>query len=324
MRRRGPRDTYDEKAVPRPIATYSIAAHDGTSLGVAVQSHWFSVGSLVPWLEPGVGAVAIQSFNDPDHGPRALELLRSGLTAPEVLGALLRNDPEGGYRQTVIIDIGGRVATHTGSLCIPAAGHSIGDGFSTQANLMAQDTVWGAMADAFERTDGDMAERLLVALETAEAEGGDIRGRQSAAIVVVAAEATGAQSEDWLFDLRVEDHPEPVAELRRLVQLRRGYVELIAGDNLVSKGDMEQALEAYQSAMELIPDQAINGEAAFWTGITLAGEGRAEEALPYLRRAQAQHDVWVRLVPRLISSEILPDDSDLIDFLVAGMTGETR
>lgn len=187
---------------------------------------------------------------------------------------------------------------------------------------MDRSTVWGAMADAFERTNGDLAERLLVALETAEAEGGDIRGRQSAAIMVFAAEATPAQGEDRLFDLRVEDHPEPVAELRRLVQLRRGYIELTEGDNRVSKGELQQALVAYQAAMELIPDQAINGEAAFWTGISLAGEGRAEEAIPYLKRAQAQHDAWVRLLPRLTSSGILPDDPGLIDLLVAGMTGE--
>jgi uncharacterized Ntn-hydrolase superfamily protein len=306
----------------RPVATYSITAHDGDWLGVAVQSHWFSVGSLVPWLEPGVGAVAIQSFNEPEHGPKALELLRSGVAAVGVLEALLSDDPESGYRQTSIVDIHGDVATHTGSLCIPEAGHYEGDGFSTQANLMDRSTVWDAMADAFERTTGDLAERLLVALEAAEAEGGDLRGRQSAAVVVVAAEVSATPGTDRLFDLRVEDHPDPVAELRRLVGLRRGYIELIEGDSHVSRGDLEAAVDAYQAAMKLIPDETTNGEAAFWTGVSLATEGRTEEALRYLKRAQAQHDGWVRLVPRLTHSGILPDDSELVDTLVAGMLDE--
>lgn len=307
----------------RPVSTYSIVAHDGDWLGVAVQSHWFSVGSLVPWLEPGVGAIAIQSFNNPEHGPAGLDLLRSGMPAASVLEALLEDDPERDYRQSAIVDINRTVATHTGARCIPEAGHSIGDGFSTQANLMDRGTVWTAMADAFMAARGDLAERLLVGLEAAEAEGGDIRGRQSAALVVVAAEASATPRADWLFDLRVEDHPDPVAELRRLVDLRRGYIELIKGDNHVSGGDLEAAAAAYEAAMDFVPDELANGEAAFWTGISLATEGKAADALPYLKRAQAQHEGWVRLVPRLAHSGILPDDPGLVDLLVAGMLDDS-
>ncbi len=303
--------------MPRPVATYSIVAGDSDSLGVAVQSHWFSVGSLVPWVEPGLGAVAIQSFNEPAHGPRALELLRSGMGAATALEALIADDVERDFRQTAIVDAGRAVAVHTGSKCVPEAGHYVGKGFSTQANIMDRDTVWEAMAHAFETTAGDLAERMLAALDAAEAEGGDLRGRQSAALVVVSGEAGGGR----IFDLRVEDHPHPVAELRRLVGLRRGYIELIRGDEHVSEGDIASAVAAYRAGMDLIPDEAINGEAAFWTGITLAAAGRTDEALPYLQRAQRHHDGWVRLLPRLCGCGILPDDAVLVDRLVSGMEG---
>lgn len=304
------------------VMTYSIVARDPSgALGMAVQSHWFSVGSIVPWVEAEVGAVVIQSIPNPAHGPKALELLKSGIGAPDVLEMLLADDPEREFRQIGIVDATGAVATHTGSSCILAAGHQLGDGFSTQANIMDRDTVWEAMAGAFEDADGDLAERLLVALEAAEAEGGDLRGRQSAAIVVVAPTASGIPGEDRIFDLRVEDHPDPVGELRRLVELRRAYLALIEGDDLVSKGDLEAALGAYRSGMDLLPEKAINGEAAFWTGITLAGAGRVDEAIPYLVQAQELHDAWARLVPRLTASGILPDDPDLIGRLVSGMQG---
>lgn len=303
----------------RPIATYSIVARDESgSMGVAVQSHWFSVGSLVPYVESGVGAVAIQSVPNPSHGPRALELLRSREEPSTVLEHLLEGDSEKAFRQIGIVDHLGRVASYTGDSCIPEAGHLIGEQYSVQANIMGRASVWRAMADAFEAADGDLTERLMTALEAAETEGGDIRGKQSAAIVVVRPEATGIASEDRLFDLRVEDHPHPLRELRRLIQLRRAYIALIEGDEFLSKSDFEAALNAYQAASEMVPDSATGGEAAFWTGIAFAASGQLDEASVFLRRAQTQWDGWVRLVPRLTASGII-SDNDLAERLRIAM-----
>ena len=187
---------------------------------------------------------------------------------------------------------------------------------------MDRDSVWPAMAHAYENAEGDLAKRLLVALEVAEAEGGDLRGRQSAAILVVSAEDTGRPWVDRVFDLRVEDHPEPVEELRRLVRLARAYHKLNEGDEWVTAGDMEAAMDAYHAATELVPDEATGGEAPFWVGVTLASKGREEEAVPYLQRAQAQYDRWADLLRRLPASGLLPADDALIDRLTAAMIGE--
>jgi uncharacterized Ntn-hydrolase superfamily protein len=294
----------------RPVATYSIVARDPATgqMGVAVQSHWFSVGPIVPWVESGVGAVATQSLVDPTYGPLGLEMMRAGRTAPEALRALTGTDADSAVRQVAMLDTAGNIAAHTGSRCIFAAGHRTGDQYSVQANLMEKPTVWEAMAQAYEGSQGDLAERLLAALEAAEAEGGDIRGRQSAAIVIVNARPTGKPWLDRLFDLRVEDHPDPVAELRRLVTLQRAYQKMNEGDEWIAKENLEKALEAYHAATSLVPDEATNGEAAFWVGITLADAGRADEAIPYLRRAFAQDDRWAELVTRLPASQLLPDD----------------
>lgn len=321
LSRRSATDSLPTAESPRlsgpPIATYSIVAGDEGSLGVAVQSHWFSVGSIVPWVEAGVGAVAIQSIPNPAHGPLALGLLRDGHGPAAALEQLLSGDAEREFRQIAIVDGNAGVATHTGRSCIPAAGHQTGEGFTAQANLMDRDTVWGAMAEAFSRADGDLGEKLLRALYAAEAEGGDIRGRQSAAIVVVAAEPTGSPAAHRVLDLRVEDHSDPLAELDRLVTLRRAYLKLNDGDELLARGDLEAALEAYRAAAQTVPDEATGGEAAFWTGISLAGAGQEDEAIGYLRRAQEQRN-WARLVPRL-AARILPDDAELIERLAAGM-----
>ena len=312
-----------ESETLRPVSTYSIVARDSATgqMGVAVQSHWFSVGPLVPWAEAGVGAVATQSFVDPAYGPLGLEMMRLGRSAPETLRALLAADAGADVRQVGMVDALGRVAAHTGARSVSAAGHEVGGQFTAQANLMDRSTVWGAMARAFESAEGDLAERMLQALEAAEREGGDIRGRQSAAIVVVAGESTGRPWADRLVDLRVEDHPDPVGELRRLVGLARVYRKLNEGDEWLALGDMARATASYSEALALAPDEATNGEAAFWTGIGLASAGRVEEALPYLRRAQAVHDRWVDLVPRLPAAGVLPDDVGLVARLVAGMRG---
>ncbi|PIQ62698.1 MAG: Zn-dependent protease [Bacteroidetes bacterium CG12_big_fil_rev_8_21_14_0_65_60_17] len=309
-------------APKRPVATYSIVAYDSETgqLGVAVQSHWFSVGPIVPFVEPGVGAVATQSFVDSRYGPLGLELMRTGRTAEEALAALVSTDTGEAVRQVAMVDASGRVAAHTGSLAVQAAGHHVGDGYSVQANMMEHDTVWPAMANAFETTTGDLADRMLAALEAAQAEGGDIRGKQSAALIVARAEGTGLPWQDRLFDLRIDDHPEPIAELRRLVRMQRAYNAMNAGDAFVTAGDMAAALDAYDMAMSLLPDEATNGEAPFWVGITLVGNGDVDEAIPYLKRAQAQDERWAELVTRLPLSQLLPDDDALIERLVHEMT----
>ena len=305
----------------RPVATYSIVARDSTTgqLGVAVQSHWFSVGPIVPWAEPGVGAVATQSLVDPAYGPLGLNLMRMGRTAPEALKALVSTDEGADVRQVAMVDAKGNVAAHTGKRAIFAAGHQLGAQYSVQANIMEKPTVWAAMGAAYESAKGDLAERLLAALEAAEAEGGDLRGRQSAAILVVSSKNTHEPWVDRLFDLRVEDHPSPVAELRRLVTLQRAYLKLYEGDEWVVKGDIEKALAAYRQALEIVPDEATNGEAAFWVGVTLADTGDPEQAIPYLARAYQQDKRWAELLPRLPASQLLPDDPALIDRLVQGM-----
>jgi len=316
-----PAHSPDSATGRRPVATYSIVARDPESgqMGVAVQSHWFSVGPIVPWAEAGIGAVATQSFVEPAYGPLGLELMRLGRTAPEALRALVSTDANESVRQVAMIDTEGNVAAHTGKRCIQAAGHRTGDQYSVQANLMGKATVWDAMARAFESTQGDLAERLLAALEAAEKEGGDIRGRQSAAILVVSAESTGRPWADRIFDLRVEDHPEPVAELRRLVQLQRAYLKLNEGDEWMAREETEKAVACYTEATSLVPDAATNGEAPFWVGVTLADAGRVDDAIPYLARAFAQDPHWAELVPRLPASGLLPEDEALVARLVAAM-----
>jgi len=294
----------------RPVSTYSIVAFDSVTgeIGVAVQSHWFSVGSVVPWAEPGVGAVATQSFVDPSYGPRALYLMRTGSSAPAALAALLRADPDSQVRQVAVIDAQGRVAAHTGSRNIPDAGHRVGNGFSVQANLMRNAQVWPAMAEAFAQANGDLAERLVATLVAAQGAGGDIRGKQSAAIVVVSGDPA-APPWQKIFDLRVEDSPDPLGELRRLLRVARAYRAATDGDNFVTAGQIDSALVAYGRAASILPDSATNGELVFWQAVTLADLGRTEEALPLFRRAFAQDRSWVELLWRLPGVGLLRADS---------------
>ena len=300
----------------RPVHTYSIVARDAKTgeLGVAVQSHWFSVGTSVAWAEAGIGAVATQSFIDPSYGPLGLALMRAGRSAPDALTGLLAADEGRDVRQVAMIDTTGRVAAHTGARCIPAAGDHVGEGYSVQANLMEKDTVWPAMAKAYEASRGDLAERLLAALEGAESQGGDIRGRQSAAILVVKGVSSGRPWQDRLFDLRVEDHPSPVVELRRLVTLQRAYNLMNEGDLAVEKKDDAGALKAYSSAEALVPD---NAEMAYWHAVALVNMGRVDEALPVFAKAFRLHPKWRDLTPRLPKAGLLPDDPKLIARIVA-------
>lgn len=306
-----------ERTLPRrPVATYSIVARDASgALGVAVHSHWFNVGAVVPWVERGAGAVAVQSISDPSSGTTALARLRSGQRAEAVLRAVLDGDADAGYRQLAVVDASGGVATHTGDLCIAEAGHRTGEGFSVQANLMDRPSVWPAMAAAFAGSEGDLAGRLLSALEAAEGEGGDVRGRQSAALIVVPTDERDLAR----FDLRVEDAPDPVGELRRLVSLQRAYIELNRADALMARGAFEEALAAYGAASEMVPDSATDGEAAFWVGVAFATTGRVEEATSFLARAAVFGDRWARLLPRLARSSMLPDDDALLRRLLAAL-----
>jgi uncharacterized Ntn-hydrolase superfamily protein len=302
----------------RPVHTYSIVARDSATgqLGVAVQSHWFSVGSLVTFAEAGIGAVATQSFIDPAYGPLGLELMRTGKTAQEALRGLLAADAGVDVRQVAFVDAKGNVAAHTGAKAIEAAGHVMGHGYSVQANLMLKPTVPAAMARAYESSQGDLAERMLAALEAAQKEGGDIRGKQSAAILIVNATSTGRPWADKLFDLRVEDHPEPVQELRRLVHLARAYAHMNAGDEALTRNDVAGALREYGAAQQMVTDRQTNGEMAFWHAVTLVGVNRFEEAVPLFRRAFAQDPKWRELVPRLPKAGALANDAALIRRIV--------
>jgi uncharacterized Ntn-hydrolase superfamily protein len=216
---------------------------------------------------------------------------------------VLVGDGQQDVRQVAIVDRYGRVAAHTGERCIREAGHRVADGVSAQANMMERPTVPDAMIDAYRSAGGDLAERMLAALEAAEREGGDIRGRQSAALVVASARPV---------DLRVEDHPDPVAELRRLVGLRRAYMRVEIGDELAAAGDVEGALAEYAAAHAEQPD---NPELAFWHGVALAFNGREEEGRPFLERAYRDDERWRELLRRLPAAGLLPDDRELLDRL---------
>jgi uncharacterized Ntn-hydrolase superfamily protein len=295
----------------RPVTTYSIVARDADTgeLGVAVQSHWFSVGQLVPWAQAGVGAVATQSMVNPAYGPQGLELMAGGAPAATALATLLERDEGRELRQVAMVDAGGGAATFTGARCIAEAGGRTGAGYAVQANLMTNPTVPDAMAKAYEEATGPLAERLLAALAAAEREGGDIRGRQSAALLVVPAEATGNAWEDVSIELRVEDHPVPVAELARLLRLHRGYEQMNAGDLAVEHGDIDAANRAYGAAAAILGD---NLEARYWHAVALAGAGRLDEALPLFAAVFAAGENWRTLTPRLVPGGFLAVDDQAL------------
>ncbi len=297
-----------------PLAhTYSIVAIDEATgeMGAAVQSHWFSVGSLVIWGEAGVGVVATQSFVNPALGPQGLELMKIGLTPREVMAKLLNADPGREVRQVAMLNAKGEVAAHTGNQCIEAAGHQLGKGYSVQANMMKNDKVWPAMAKAFEASVGQpLAERLVAALEAAQAEGGDIRGKQSAAILVVAPESSGQSWVDRRVDLRVEDHAEPVKELKRLLQVHRAYDHMNKGDLAVEHGDVEMAMKEYGAAEAMFPD---NLEMKFWHAVSLANIGQIEAALPLFGEVFKGDINWKTLTSRLIKNQLLKVDEATLE-----------
>ena len=268
-------------------------------LGVAVQSHWFSVGPLCAWARAGIGAVATQSVVEPAYGPNALDRLADGIPAAQALGELLAADPLAAVRQVAVIDARGTVSAHTGADCITHAGHVTGDHHSCQANMMARDTVPPAMSAAFSERTGLLQDRLLAALQAAEAEGGDIRGRQSAAMIVVPPDG-----EPWrrTIDLRVEDSPDPITELGRLLTLQRAYDLAGAGDELLAAGRTEAAGELYQQAARLAP---TSDELLFWAGLATAQAGDLEGGVAAVRRAAEENPDWLVLLDRL-SPEFAP------------------
>jgi uncharacterized Ntn-hydrolase superfamily protein len=297
-----------------PIAhTFSIVARDPKTgeMGVAVQSHWFAVGSNVTWGEAGVGVVATQSFIEPSYGLQGLELMRSGVPAPEALKRLVAADPQPDGRQVAFLDAKGRVSAYTGKSAIQAAGQHVGTNFSAQANMMVNDRIWPAMAQAFETTQGDLADRLLAALDAAQAAGGDMRGRQSAAILVVRGTSTGRPwaGADRVFDLRVDDNPQPIAELRRLVRLQRAYTHANHGDELMTEKKVDEALNEYAAAEQIAPEIA---ELPFWHAVTLVSVGREAEAVPIFKQVFAKEPVWAEMLARLPAAGLLPDDPALI------------
>jgi uncharacterized Ntn-hydrolase superfamily protein len=331
-------------AQTRPVNTFSIVARDPATgqMGVAVQSHWFAVGQIVPWAEAGVGAIATQSFVDPSYGKLGLELLRAGKSAPDALRALLGADAACEVRQVGFVDANGIVATFTGSRDIAAAGGiagnatgdavnvqcgsaggrvSVGRDFAVQANLMANETVWPAMAKAFAESKGDLAERMLAALDAAQAAGGDIRGKQSAALIVVNAKSTGRAWQDRAFDVRVDDDPKPLDELRRLVALQRAYNHMNAGDLAVEHEDHDAALREYSAAEKIaastpgVPPSRF-AEMVYWHAVALVNMQRLDEALPVFARAFSLEPSWRELTPRLRRAGLLPDDAKVIERFV--------
>lgn len=297
--------------------TYSIVARDPETgeLGVAVQSHYFSTGSIVTWAEAGVGAVATQAHAEVSYGPLGIELMRAGKPAADALAELIAADEQQMRRQVAMVDATGRVATHTGDLCIAEAGHRTGEGVSVQANMMERDTVPDAMLAAYNASKGRFAVRLMDALDAAEAEGGDIRGRQSSAMLIVGGEKQDAPWKDKRLELRVEDHPEPLAELRRLITIHEAYRLNDLAEQAATKGDMAAAMKYMRESLEMAPG---NSEIAFWSAIGAAAAGQIEMARPLLAQAVAADPRWVELIRRLPATGLFP----LPDETIRELTGE--
>ena len=309
-------ESSDELRRSRFVATYSIVARDAATgeMGVAVQSHYFAVGAVVPWLEPGVGAIASQASGEPGYGAFGLGQLRAGKDPQQALDALLADDPRSDVRQVAFVDASGRVAVHTGSMCIAAAGHHVGEGYSAQGNMLRCDAVWPAMAEAFEGASGVLATRLLAALDAGEAAGGDVRGRQSAALRVVTGERSGRPWEETPVDIRVDDHPEPLAELRRLLDFQFGRSHFDRAEAAMQSGDQEAAFREVAKALELCGD---NPEFGFWAGVALASGGRVDEALPLLRAAYQVDPGWRELLRRIPEAGLFPLDAELAERLAS-------
>jgi uncharacterized Ntn-hydrolase superfamily protein len=289
-----------------PLAhTYSIVCRDESTgeIGVAVQSHWFSVGTAVSWAEAGIGAVATQSFVNKSFGIRGLDLLRKGATSKEALQTLLKDDEGREVRQVAIIDTKGNVATHTGAKCIDYADHIQGSNYSVQSNMMLTNKVSKAMANTFEKSRGKpLAERMLLSMEAAQNVGGDIRGQQSAAMLVVPGKSEGKPWDERLVDLRVDDSRAPLKELRRLYNVHIAYQHMNNGDLAIEKNDMPAAMKEYNAAMKMFPD---NEEMQYWTAVTLANNNQVTKALPVFKKVFSKNKNWKELTSRLPKVNLL-------------------
>lgn len=285
--------------------TYSIVAKDANTgeMAVGVQSHWFSVGTLVSWGKSGVGVVATQSFVNPSYGPNGIELMENGVSAEEALKNLTDKDEGRDFRQAAMLDVNGSVNAFTGEKCIESAGHFVGENFSVQANMMLNDKVIPAMKKAFQDNSNlPLAERIIKVFEAAESVGGDIRGKQSAALIVVGAEKTSNVWEDKKIDLRVDDSSNPIKEIKRLLKVQRAYDHMNKGDLAIEENDMDKALSEYGKAQVLFPE---NHEMSFWKAIALLNNGKKEAARPILKKVFKENPNWKKLIYRLPKSGLI-------------------
>lgn len=293
--------------------TFSIVARDPSTgeMAVGVQSHWFSVGTIVCWGASGAGVVATQSFVNPAYGPEGLELMAEGVPAEDALKSLIEKDEGRAFRQVAFLDRVGNVTAYTGDKCISFASHEAGYQYSVQANMMLNDRVVPAMNKAYLEGEGlPLAERVVKVLMAAQEAGGDIRGRQSAALIVVGPDPV---EEPWLdkkIDLRVEDDPEPLKELSRLLSVHRAYEHMNRGDLAVEHKDMELALEEYAAAEARFPG---NLEMKYWKAVSMANSGQIAEALPIFKFVFDRDDNWRELTRRLPDSGLITVSGDELD-----------
>lgn len=285
--------------------TFSIVARDKATgeMAVGVQSHWFSVGTIVAWGKSGIGVVATQSFVNPAYGPNGLQLMEEGKTATEALTLLVAQDDGKDFRQIGFLDANGNVSAFTGEKCVQSAQHMVGDNFAVQANMMLNDDVVPTMAKVFEANSNlPLAERIVKVLLAAQEAGGDIRGKQSAALLVVNANAVENVWEDKKVDLRIDDSNEPLIELERLLKVHRAYEHMNRGDLAVEANEMDNALAEYGAAEKMFPD---NLEMQYWKAVALANNNRLPEALPIFRKVFAQDANWRTMTERLPQSGLL-------------------
>ncbi|MFI8378830.1 DUF1028 domain-containing protein [Leeuwenhoekiella sp. NPDC079379] len=285
--------------------TFSIVARDAKTgeMAVAVQSHWFSVGSLVSWGKSGVGVVATQSFVNPAYGPKGLKLMQDGLSAEKALEQLIAEDEGKAYRQVAFLDVNGTASAYTGAKCVIYADQITGDNFSVQANMMLTDKTVPAMEKAFKENETlPLAERMVAVLKAAEQAGGDIRGKQSAALIVVGPDLVENPWEEYKINLRVDDHENPIEELDRLLKVARAYEYMNNGDLAVEAGDMPEALKQYGTAETMFPD---NLEMKFWKAVAMANDGQLEEAKPIFKSIFEQNENWREMIGRLVKPGLL-------------------
>ena len=297
--------------------TYSIVARDEATghLGVAAQSCYFALGSVLPWARAGVGAVATQSMVDPGYGPRCLDLLAQGMGAADALAQVRAADEGREVRQVGVVSAAGEVSSFTGAQCIDHVGHAEGNGYSAQANMMAGDGVCEAMAAAFEATNGSLATRLVAALVAAEGKGGDARGQMSAALIVVEGDRRAHPWEGVLTDVRVDHHPDPLTELARLARVAEAYHLCDVAEEALVQGDVAAALSGAEAGLALLPGE---GNLLLSYIAALIGVGRLNEAAAEAQRLVASRPPWEGVMRALIDRGLVPmPDGVTLDGLLA-------